>query len=34
VDVHIRWLRRKIESNPAKPERIVTIRGTGYKLER
>ena len=33
VDVHIRWLRRKIESNPAKPERIVTIRGTGYKLE-
>jgi two-component system, OmpR family, response regulator len=33
VDVHIRWLRKKIESDPAKPERIVTIRGTGYKLE-
>ena len=33
VDVHIRWLRKKIESDPAKPERVVTIRGTGYKLE-
>ena len=33
VDVHIRWLRQKIESDPAKPERVVTIRGTGYKLE-
>jgi len=33
VDVHIRWLRQKIESNPAKPEHLVTVRGTGYKLE-
>jgi two-component system OmpR family response regulator len=33
VDVHIRWLRQKIESNPAKPKRLVTVRGTGYKLE-
>ena len=33
VDVHIRWLRQKIESNPSKPEHLVTIRGTGYKLE-
>ena len=33
VDVHVRWLRQKIESDPAKPERLVTIRGTGYKLE-
>ncbi len=33
VDVHIRWLRQKIESNPKKPERLVTVRGTGYKLE-
>jgi two-component system OmpR family response regulator len=32
VDVHIRWLREKIEDNPAKPKRLVTIRGTGYKL--
>jgi DNA-binding response OmpR family regulator len=33
VDVHIRWLRQKIETDPGKPERIVTIRGTGYKFE-
>jgi two-component system OmpR family response regulator len=33
VDVHIRWLRQKIESDPAKPRRLVTVRGTGYKLE-
>jgi two-component system OmpR family response regulator len=33
VDVHIRWLRQKIESEPAKPKRLVTVRGTGYKLE-
>ena len=32
VDVHIRWLRQKIEDDPAKPKRLVTIRGTGYKL--
>ena len=33
VDVHIRWLRRKIEREPTEPERLVTVRGTGYKLE-
>jgi len=33
VDVHIRWLREKIEVNPAKPKRLATIRGVGYKLE-
>lgn len=33
VDVHIRWLRQKIEGDPAKPKRLVTVRGTGYKLE-
>ena len=33
VDVHIRWLRQKIERKPTKPERLVTVRGTGYKLE-
>ncbi len=33
VDVHIRWLREKIEENPAKPERILTVRGVGYKFE-
>lgn len=33
VDVHIRWLRQKIETDPANPSRLVTVRGTGYKLE-
>jgi DNA-binding response OmpR family regulator len=33
VDVHVRWLRQKIESDPANPERIVTVRGGGYRFE-
>ena len=33
VYVHIRWLREKIEKNPNQPQRIVTVRGVGYKLE-
>ncbi|HEY4722316.1 MAG TPA: response regulator transcription factor [Anaerolineae bacterium] len=33
VDVHIRWLREKIESDPAAPQRIVTVRGVGYRFE-
>jgi DNA-binding response OmpR family regulator len=33
VDVHIRWLRAKIEQNPAQPARIVTVRGSGYRFE-
>jgi DNA-binding response OmpR family regulator len=33
VDVHIRWLREKIEKNPSNPDRIVTIRGVGYRFE-
>lgn len=33
VDVHIRWLREKIESQPAKPTRIMTVRGIGYRFE-
>jgi DNA-binding response OmpR family regulator len=32
VYVHIRWLREKIEADPAHPKRIVTVRGVGYKL--
>ncbi len=32
VYVHIRWLREKIESDPNKPERIINVRGVGYKL--
>ena len=33
VDVHIRWLREKIESDPSSPERIATVRGIGYRFE-
>jgi DNA-binding response OmpR family regulator len=33
VDVHIRWLREKIEVEPADPQRIVTVRGVGYRFE-
>ena len=33
VDVHVRWLRQKIEAIPGKPERLITVRGGGYKLE-
>ncbi len=33
VDVHIRWLREKIEVDPAKPKRLVTVRGSGYMFE-
>jgi DNA-binding response OmpR family regulator len=33
VDVHVRWLREKIEVDPADPQRIVTVRGTGYRFE-
>lgn len=33
VDVHIRWLREKVEVDPASPTRIITIRGVGYRFE-
>ena len=33
VDVHIRWLRQKIESDPANPRHLLTVRGIGYKFE-
>ena len=33
VDVHIRWLREKIEREPASPTRIITVRGVGYRFE-
>jgi DNA-binding response OmpR family regulator len=32
VDVHIRNLRRKIEDDPARPRRVETIRGRGYRI--
>jgi two-component system response regulator RegX3 len=34
ADVHISSLRRKVERDPQRPERIVTVRGIGYKLRR
>jgi DNA-binding response OmpR family regulator len=33
VDVHIRWLREKIEVDPTAPSRIATIRGVGYRFD-
>ncbi len=33
VDVHVRWLREKIEDEPSRPRRIVTVRGVGYRFE-
>ncbi len=32
VYVHIRWLRQKLEADPDRPQRILTVRGVGYKL--
>ncbi|HJQ14165.1 MAG TPA: response regulator transcription factor [Anaerolineales bacterium] len=33
VDVHVRWLRQKIEADASEPKRIVTVRGGGYRFE-
>jgi DNA-binding response OmpR family regulator len=33
VYVHIRWLREKLEASPNRPERIITVRGVGYKYQ-
>lgn len=33
VDVHVHWLREKIEPDPKDPTRIVTVRGVGYRFE-
>ena len=32
VDVHIRWLREKLESEPSQPEYLITVRGFGYRF--
>lgn len=34
VDVHVAWLRQKIEDRPQKPSYIVTVRGAGYRFLR
>jgi two-component system response regulator RegX3 len=33
LDVHIKRIRSKIEQNPSEPERLVTVRGLGYRFE-
>jgi DNA-binding response OmpR family regulator len=33
VDVHVRWLRSKIEADPHHPVRLCTVRGVGYRLD-
>ena len=33
VDVHIRWIREKIELDPARPAYIQTVRGVGYRFD-
>lgn len=33
LDVHIRWLREKLETLPSQPEHILTVRGVGYKFK-
>ena len=33
VDVHVHWLRAKIESQPRRPTYLVTVRGFGYRLD-
>jgi len=33
VDVHVHWLREKIEDEPSKPTRLITLRGLGYRFE-
>ena len=33
VDVHVRWLRQKIEADASNPIRIITVRGGGYRFE-
>jgi two-component system phosphate regulon response regulator PhoB len=32
VDVHIRWLREKLEENPSSPRHLITVRGFGYRF--
>ena len=34
VDTHIAELRRKLESDPAEPRHLLTVRKAGYRLER
>ncbi len=33
LDVHVRWLRERIEPNPSTPQHLITVRGVGYRFE-
>jgi DNA-binding response OmpR family regulator len=33
IDVHVRWVREKIEADPSSPRLLQTVRGTGYRFE-
>jgi len=33
VDVHVRWIREKIEDDPSRPTKIITVRGVGYRFD-
>jgi DNA-binding response OmpR family regulator len=33
LDVHVRWVREIVEENPSKPQRLITVRGQGYKFQ-
>jgi len=33
VDVHVRWLREKVEEHPSRPALLITVRGVGYRFE-
>ena len=33
VDVHVSWLRQKVEPEPSKPVRLITVRGVGYRFD-
>ena len=32
LDVHIRWVREKLEDNPSRPQYVITVRGVGYRF--
>jgi DNA-binding response OmpR family regulator len=34
IDVHVRWLREKLDCEASSPARLITVRGIGYRLER
>ena len=33
LEVHVRWIRKKIELNPSRPQHLRTVRGVGYRFD-